>query len=124
LVLKNLTAEWKQRIQAMQRINELTRSGLSREMSCWNAEIEALRPCLAAQLGDLRSSVVGEACKLLPLLAEHMGADFEDTLVYILPSLFKLLYVSIKVMSQAGDECVSQLLAHTHTAKSVAVVCT
>ena len=39
------------------------------------------RECLVAQIGDLRSAIVGEVCKLLPALAEQMGAGTLATIV-------------------------------------------
>jgi len=88
-------------------------------ISGWKQEEEALRSCLLTQLGDLRSSVIKETCRLIVILSEALGGKFEETFIFVIQSLFKLLYITIKCMRDASDECVQAVLIKTHTPKLV-----
>lgn len=49
------------------------------------------------QVGDLRSQVIREACLTIGRLSEAIPSVFESLSELFLPSLFKLLYVTIQV---------------------------
>ena len=78
---------------------------------------------LGAQLLDLRSTVVRSACRLLVVLGEALGRQFQDFVVFYLPRLLSRLYVTVKVISNSSDQCIHSLLIATRPIKCINKVC-
>jgi hypothetical protein len=82
--------------------------------SSWPGELAGMQRALAAQLGDLRSQILREACKLLLALAEASPRDFFEEgghlLAFFAPILAKSLYVTIKIMSTTADDTLAALV--------------
>lgn len=68
---------------------------------------------LCAQIGDLRSSIVREACVAVEALAVAMGDAFDPLADRFIGSLLKLTFVKIQVISISGDRCVRSILKCT-----------
>ena len=123
--LGTIDACWTLRSKAMNRVEALVRdrgAGGLAGFSGWAQELTGLQRALGAQLADLRSSILREACRLLIALSEASPRDFEDQLAFYAPLLWKGLYVTIKVISSTSDETMAELVARVATVKSVPVV--
>lgn len=123
--LNSLDACWTLRSKAMNRIEELVRErgvhGLS-GWPQWKDELAHLQRGMAVQLGDLRSSILREACRLLIALAEASPRDFEDQLAFYAPLLWKSLYVTIKIISTTADETMMEIVNRVATIRTVPIV--
>eukprot|EP00808_Paulinella_micropora_P018144 g74239.t1 len=115
--LKDLDPDWNKRSQAMIKLEKMVKEEGVMLMEGWKAQEEKLREPLAVQSTDLRSSIIKQVCGLLVEMAASAGNQFDDSVAYLLPTLFKLLYVSIKVIAQSGDQCIRGILEHTHSPK-------
>jgi len=114
--LLGASVEWDVRMAAMARLEGLLLGGAadSFQQALVAALQRPLRDPLLAQLADRRSSVVKQATHLVVVLAQRLGAAFEPTAEALLPQLFGVVIISIKVMSDAGVACGRDLLRHCH----------
>ena len=132
--LSSLDACWTIRSKSMNRLEELCRErgphGFGNWMSSssnggstgWKEELALLQRPMAVQLGDLRSSILREACRLLIAMAEASPRDFEEQLPFYYPILCKSLYVTIKIISTTADETIVELVSRVATVKSIPTV--
>lgn len=126
-MLSTIEQCWTLRSKAMNAIEAVVRErgpGSMVAWTAWPAELSLLQRGMSAQLCDLRSSILREACRLLIALAEASPRDFEDSaqLAFYAPLLFKGLYVTIKIISSTCDETMVEIVARVATVKSVPVV--
>jgi hypothetical protein len=64
------------------------------------------------QLGDARSQVVRETCQIISGLVqnENLKPKLTAATKHLFPALFKLTYVTIKIMSESAMECIDNLV--------------
>ena len=109
-VLKDIVSHgWQDRVAAMKRLQSLVLGG-AQHFDNFPGLLRFLREPLGAQILDLRSSIVREACVTLSLLGKALGEGFEPFLDYFVPILFKLLLVTIQVIKESGNDCIRNLL--------------
>eukprot|EP00741_Cyanophora_paradoxa_P005151 tig00000863_g4993.t1 len=101
--------EWSLRVLAMRRLQALALGG-PENTSVFESRIGPIVPGLIQQACDLRSSVVKDACNAISALAKLLGPKFEPHAETIVPALFKLLFVTIKAISEAGNACIRSVL--------------
>ncbi len=67
---------------------------------------------VSVQLGDARSQVVRETCQIISSLVqnEKLKPKLTAATKYVFPALFKLTYVTIKIMSESAMECIDNLV--------------
>ena len=117
--LLDVRNDWTVRVKAMNAIEELSReAGLAR-WADWGREVEALRPLLAEQLSDLRSSIVREACRLLVALCDSSRPVFEREVEFYFPLLFKGLYVTIRVIRDSCGACLQAVVQKMRSVRTV-----
>jgi len=111
------TADWSRRVVALRRVTCLLKGGAN--------ELEAFYPCLqtlrlptCAQVQDLRSGVVKEACRMLALLARGLRQDLETFADFVLPVLLKT-QANNAVIRSSGHCGIKQMLRYARVAKSV-----
>lgn len=119
-VIKTIEAEWTDRNKAMERIGAVIQTDGLLEHAMWPGEMDKIQRCLTTQLSDLRSGVVKVATNLMTTMSEMMGAAFGDTLAHLLPALYKGLYVTIKAISSASENCIMKCLENTFSSKLLA----
>jgi hypothetical protein len=105
--------EWEQRVDNLKKLQQMAQMGLHLSFPNFINYLKDLQDALAAQIGDLRSSVVKEACITLALLASNLGESFNSFVEFFFPSLLKLTFVTIQVVSDAGDSCMKVMLKYT-----------
>jgi hypothetical protein len=109
-------------VKALQKLDALVKDGVVRAIG-FEDELKAhVVPALEAQLMDLRSSIVKEACKALASLAAAIGRAFDTSAAALLPVLFTRLYVSIKVISSSGETCARALVTSAGSARLMPVL--
>ena len=60
---------------------------------------------------DKRSSVARAGCQAVSSMAQRMKGDLsEELLDILLPSLFRAVIVSVGVISDSGDACISEII--------------
>lgn len=52
-----------------------------------------------------------------------MGDSFEPFADYFIPFLLKTTFVTIKVISQAGNECIRTIIQHCKVNKALIAIC-
>eukprot|EP00457_Paulinella_chromatophora_P002725 gb/GEZN01002730.1/.p1 GENE.gb/GEZN01002730.1/~~gb/GEZN01002730.1/.p1 ORF type:complete len:646 (+),score=160.48 gb/GEZN01002730.1/:23-1960(+) len=115
--LKDLDPDWSKRSQALAKLEKMVIEEKVMLMDGWRAQEEKLREPLAVQATDLRSSIIKQVTGLLVEMSLCAKNRFDEGFAYLIPTLLKLLYVSIKVISLSGDQCLKAVLQNTHTPK-------
>lgn len=108
--LKDITThEWDIRVKAMKTLCTI----VQQQCHLFDNFIPLLYKCkdgLALQVTDLRSSVTREACNCIITLSSSLREQFEPFIETMLIQLFKLVCVTIQVMSHSGSECIRKLV--------------
>eukprot|EP00736_Rhodelphis_marinus_P007673 Rmarinus@m.29898 len=109
--LKDLTKHWDQRIHALRHIQKVINTELS------ESDGDRLCTCLVGlitlQTTDLRSLVVKEACRTLSQLSGSLRIPFASHVSHVMPQLFRLRAVTIKVISDSGHKCMEAIIETT-----------
>jgi len=116
--LKDQTADWTLRLQALQELQEfLTSPQFSGKIRQWFLSHfdGTLKEGLACQLEDRRSILCKEACKTVTVLCQTLKDDFERFSCLMMSTLFKLLIVTIKVISDSGNICCLSVLPYSNS---------
>ncbi|XP_072993824.1 CLIP-associated protein-like isoform X1 [Typha latifolia] len=108
--------EWSVRIKAMQRFESLVLGGATGYPS-FSALLKQLVTPLMTQLLDRRSSVVKQACHLLSFLSKELSRNFEACAEIFIPVLFKLVVITVTVISEPADSCIKMMLRHCKVAR-------
>jgi len=119
-------AEWDKRVRALRKCKELAILVAGAEdqnlLVVFINGLRGLRTQIAAQVGDLRSAVVREACENLASMAECLGDQFGECLGdVIIPALLKTSAVTIQVISESGAEAMRRVLNSSRMPPSVNV---
>ena len=89
--------------------NLITNDAISQDVRA--SAVHRLVPCLSSQLKDKRSTLVKEVCLLISRSAESLGYLFEPCAPKLIRMLLQLTYVTVKVISQSGQDCISALVS-------------
>lgn len=111
--LQDIKSEWTERQEAMRVLGALL-DGPGADRDLWWPQLERLAAGCTKQTNDLRSSVVRSACALIVHLALRLGSDdkFAGFALAVAPALLSRLYVTVRAIAQACDDCMRGLLAH------------
>eukprot|EP00824_Muranothrix_gubernata_P015246 TRINITY_DN3166_c0_g1_i1.p1 TRINITY_DN3166_c0_g1~~TRINITY_DN3166_c0_g1_i1.p1 ORF type:complete len:1165 (+),score=209.18 TRINITY_DN3166_c0_g1_i1:276-3497(+) len=118
-VLKDYQAEWDKRINVIRRLEGIILGGACDLESFPNVLSRLLREPIVTQVQDLRSAVVKETCNCIALLAQVMGDRLESFAEHVIPTLFKLTYVTIQIISDSGNQCIRSLIQSTRMTKCI-----
>ncbi|KAJ8905182.1 hypothetical protein NDN08_001691 [Rhodosorus marinus] len=119
-------AEWDKRVRALRKCKEIAVFVAGAEdqslLLVFINGLRGLRTQIAAQVGDLRSAVVREACENLASMAECLGDQFGECLgEAIIPALLKTSAVTIQVISESGAEAMRRVLNSSRMPPAVIV---
>ena len=106
-VLASKSADWNDRIRAMQRLQGLLLGGCVEHERNGTASTSMWKTCvdgLVVQLGDLRSKVVRQACATVSTLASSLGSKFHPYVEAVLPRLITLTGQA-KMVSMKSERC-------------------
>ena len=107
-----LDGVWQERAAAMRRLHGLIAGGASRLPPFANLLHSHLAEPLGMQLKDLRSKCVKLACEVLIAAARSLGMAFRESAIELLPTLLRVLRVTVVVITDAADNCIRQILQH------------
>lgn len=109
-------AEWTTRQAALRRLQALVLGGapsLNGDATLFLAGLRTLREPLAAQVADLRSQIIREACVTLALLARALGDAFESYVDFFFEKLLRQSVITIAIISSSAHLCLRALIART-----------
>ena len=109
--------DWAVRQQALQRMQGVLDGGAAELPRFLPAFTRHLRDPIASAISDLRSSIVKEVTYVIIKLACELGTDFEPMAEYYVPSLLKLTYVTILVISESANDCVRRIIEELSIAR-------
>lgn len=115
--LSDSRGDWKQRMGALRRLAALVMGSAMMEQFVPLAL--CLREPLINQVQDLRSAIVREACSVIYILVHALGPDFEPFALSLLPSLFKITFVTIQVIAESGYQCIRAVVGECRTHRVV-----
>ncbi|CAE7572983.1 CLASP [Symbiodinium sp. CCMP2456] len=95
--------DWAERCRALKRLQGLVMG--SSQLEGFVPALLRLRELLLAQVTDLRSALVREACVALRLLAEAFGGEIEVLAAAALPVLLRSTSVTILVIAESCFRC-------------------
>jgi hypothetical protein len=110
---------WEERVEFLRLIARISSEQFCQSDPFFTRSLKALCPSLKKQITDLRSAVVKAATESLSILAVNFGHRIEEMTVALLPTLLSRLYVTKKVISQACDDALRQLVVNSCTIKSL-----
>jgi CLIP-associating protein 1/2 len=105
--------DWEMRLDACTRLQGLALGGACELESFPEVFRKSVRDPLAQLLQDLRSSIFKAACAAIGEISRALGDGFEAHAAHFLPLIWIKTVVSIQVIADAADECVSAVLRHT-----------
>ena len=80
------------------------------DASLSNEMLKLLKDPLIAQLLDRRSSIVRQATKLLCTMGSCLGQRMDFLAEQLVPTLFKVVVITVQIMAESADSCVRHLL--------------
>eukprot|EP00854_Cymbomonas_tetramitiformis_P005528 gene5528-6705_t len=110
--------DWQARIALLERIEGMV-LGAGGEYDSLPSLLRTLRDAIIAQLVDRRSAVVKQACQLLIFLASYVGHDIDSLVEFSLPTLFKILPITVQIMTESADVCIHGLIHYLHNSRFV-----
>jgi hypothetical protein len=113
---------WKERVEAMVVLERLVLGGAG-EMPLFVQEMNACHHILDNQLMDRRSAVSKQACVLVGTLMERCGYAVKSLALALQPSLLKLHGLSIAVMAQSAQDCLSFVYEYCHDGRLLSHLC-
>jgi len=123
--LSDNKGDWKQRMNALQQLQGIV-LGCSENSNFvprdFAQQAVRIREPLVAQVQDLRSAIVREACSVLFLLSHVLGYEFEPFALQALPVLFKATFVAIAVIAESSFQCICAIVRECRTQRVLGVL--
>ena len=113
---------WKERVEAMVVLERLVLGGAG-DVPLFIQEMNACHHVLDTQLMDRRSAVSKQACVLVGTLMERCGYAVKSLALALQPSLLKLHGLSIAVMAQSAQDCLSFVYEYCHDGRLLSHLC-
>eukprot|EP00900_Chrysochromulina_parva_P018752 jgi/Chrpa1/26879/Chrysochromulina_OHIO_Genome00011886-RA len=108
--------DWAVRSTALRRLHSLVLGGAC-DFDSFAGHLKTMKDALAAQLAELRSSLVRDACAALGAAAEKMRESFEPFCIDFVPPMLKQTTVTIQVIREASNLGLRTLLVYATPAK-------
>ena len=114
-VLKDTSADWELRRNELETLRDLALNSpdVLIHPSALDILSSTLKSCLQAQLKDLRSAIVGDACLTVEALAEALEHRFESLSRDLGDTLLQLSFVKKKPMREPADICMKTIVHST-----------
>jgi len=109
--------DWSARCRALKRLQSLVLG--SSQVEGFASAVLRMREPLLAQVADLRSALVREACVALRLLAEAFGTGIEGLAVPALAVLLRSTSVTILVIAESCFQCTCAIVRACHAQRIV-----
>ena len=121
--LRGTGEDWNDRIATMKRLEAIV-MGDSFNNDAATELLKQLKDPLTAQLLDRRSSIVRQATKLLCTMASQLGPRMEFLVGHTVPTLFKVVVITVQIMADSADSCIRHLLTCCQTHRVLVKICT
>ena len=108
--------DWAVRSTALRRLHSLVLGGAC-DFDSFAGHLKTMKDALVAQLAELRSSLVRDACAALGAAAEKMRESFEPFCIDFVPPMLKQTTVTIQVIREASNLGLRTLLVYSTPAK-------
>ncbi|KOO32683.1 clip-associating protein [Chrysochromulina tobinii] len=108
--------DWAVRSTALRRLHSLVLGGAC-DFDSFAGHLKTMKDALVAQLAELRSSLVRDACAALGAAAEKMRESFEPFCIDFVPPMLKQTTVTIQVIREASNLGLRTLLVYATPAK-------
>ena len=107
---------WSDRNSFIQKLGNLFSSQKSLETT--EAEhavvvLQVLVPAFKLHLQDVRSAVVRSTCETVGSISKSTGLEFQSIATELIATLLSLSNITIKIVSQSGENCVKTLIETT-----------
>jgi hypothetical protein len=121
-VTRDNKADWKLREAAIKKIEGIVLGNYGESITFIRLFNQKLYLNISIQMGDLRTSLMKEACRILVLSVKRLRERLEPAVEKVLSPLilFKLIGSSNKVIYDAGSACGMEIIKHIDSAKVVA----
>lgn len=99
--------EWEKRLVCLEYISNIVAVGDVHELEMVE-EMRQLKRSLKRNVEDLRSKIVKCVAETIMILADFLGNRFLPFFTYLFPSLLKGLYVTVRIIRESHDRCISE----------------
>jgi len=99
--------EWEKRLVCLEYISNIVAVGDVTELEMAE-EMRRLKKSLKRNVEDLRSKIVKCVAETIMILADFLGNRFLPFFSYLFPSLLKGLYVTVRIIRESHDRCISE----------------
>ena len=104
--ISDLKADWKERVTALKTLQALLMGGAG-QLHNFREVMDKLKNDIVAQVGDLRSGVVKEACELLIIMSKTTPPHTWESMVHwFVPAVQRQLPVTVFTMANAANNCI------------------
>ncbi len=122
---ENIKIDWRKRELALKKIGRICLGNFGKSeifLQFFNGQIYTN---LGIQLGDLRSSLMKEACKIVSLCARELNTLIEAPLAHMMSQyvLFKIAGNTNKVIADNCAKCILNIIKYVHSVKIIINVC-
>jgi hypothetical protein len=109
---KDNKTDWKKREAAIKKLGGIILGNMGRSQAFVKMFNQKIYLNLGLQIGDLRTSLMKEACKIVHLSAKILGETIEPAIYNLLSSIFlyKLIGSANKLISETSFNCSMQVL--------------
>eukprot|EP01052_Picozoa_sp_SAG31_P021904 SAG31_NODE_1718_length_7457_cov_3.659418_3_plen_532_part_00 len=104
---------WSSRLKAIEKLTALVAGGATEFDSFGAIFKKMLLQPMAAQINDLRSSIVKAACLVLVSISSQLGDAFEQFAEHFVPLLWPKTIVTIQVIAESCNECICATIKNT-----------
>ena len=122
---ENTKIDWRKRELALKKIGRICLGNQGKSETFLQFFNGQIYPNLDIQLGDLCSSLMKEACKIISLCARELGTLIESSMVHMMTQyvLFKIAGNSNKVISENSSRCALNIVKYVHSVKIIINIC-
>jgi len=120
ILLKDCNAEWNLRTEGLFHFQKVIKGVDSAELARMIKD-KKLDVALSCQMEDRRSNLCKEACRTVSVLALQLQQHFESLSSTFVPTLFKLLIITIKVIAESAHNCFISFLPYANSSIPIIV---
>ena len=116
--LMDTTENWQARMEYMIKLEGII-LGNAKKFDILVHSLNHMKTCFIEQVLDRRSAVSRQACQLLTMISENFGSAVDSIVEHLVPSLFKVVVISVQVQADAAHTAVKKMMRECHVGKLV-----
>lgn len=102
--------DWEKRVKSLLRLEGIVKGGAATQFASFPDHACALHTALTTQLQDRRSAVSRQACHIISFIVQQCGFQVEPLAVSLQPALLKAPAMSINIVTEAAEACLSAII--------------